>query len=229
MAMKVVFLIDKLNRGGAERQLIELVKGLDKNRFEITVVIFHDGGDLRQELDEIDGITVVSLNRKGRWGILPFMLRLWQTIRRINPYVVHSYMGGTNELCLFLGRLLGARVVWAIRSSNLDFSCYDRVTRYSFQVAKWLSRFVDLIIVNSQAGRKYHIEKGYSGKRMKVIQNGIMLVLETLNVLIRKELFSYTCFPCSATPHDHTYLPFFAFYRKLTLKPFCHSILCKGE
>jgi glycosyltransferase involved in cell wall biosynthesis len=171
--MKVVFLIDKLNRGGAERQLIELVKGLNENRFEITVVIFHHGGDLRPELDEIDGITVVSLNRKGRWDILPIMLRLWKTIRRIRPYAVHSYMGGTNELCLVLGRLLRARVVWAIRASNVELSRYDRIARYSFHVAKWLSRFVDLIIVNSQAGREYHIEKGYCGKRMEVIPNGI--------------------------------------------------------
>lgn len=74
------FLIRSLERGGAERQLVELVKGLDQQRFAIIVCTFYDGGTLRPELEQIAGIKVLSLHKKGRWDLLPFLRRLWQAV-----------------------------------------------------------------------------------------------------------------------------------------------------
>jgi len=86
---------------------------------------------------------------------------------------VHGYMGGANELCLLGGRALGAKVVWGLRSSNVDFSRYDWAARLIFRVGAWLSRWPDLIIVNSWAGQQHHVAHGYCGERMVVIPNGI--------------------------------------------------------
>ncbi len=69
--IRLFLLIRSLNVGGAERQLIELVKGLDKSCFNITVGLFYNEGELRNELPEISNVTLLSLNNKA--GLLDLM------------------------------------------------------------------------------------------------------------------------------------------------------------
>src|SRR5438445_13024834 len=116
----ILFLISTLDAGGAERQLIELVKGLDKTRFAITVITFYDGGSLRPEMERVNGVRVISLHREGRWDLLPFLYRLWRTVRELNPRIVHGYMGTANPLSSAMALPGGAKAGWGLRSSNLD-------------------------------------------------------------------------------------------------------------
>ncbi len=109
------FLIRDLDTGGAQRQLTELVKGLDKQHFAITVATFYDGGGLRAELDAIPEVRVISLHKKGRWDVVPFLWRLTHSVHEAKPQIIHGYMGVANELALVVGRMLGAKVVWGIR------------------------------------------------------------------------------------------------------------------
>ena len=73
--IRLLFLIRSLEQGGAERQLTELVKGLNRQRFAIKVVTFYDGGALRLELEGIAGVQVLALHKKRRWDLLPFLCR----------------------------------------------------------------------------------------------------------------------------------------------------------
>lgn len=171
--IRVFFLVHSLEAGGAERQLIELVRALDKSRFAVTLATFYSGGALRRELDSLQGVRVLSLNKRGRWDVFPFMWRLWRAARHADPHIMYSTMGIANELSLLVGRAVGAKVAWSLRASNVDFSRYNRLSLWSFRVAARLSRFPDLIIANSHAGKEYYIAHGYSGKRMIVIPNGM--------------------------------------------------------
>lgn len=167
------FLIRNLDVGGAERQLTELVRGLARKRFTITVVTLYDAGELASEVQGLDGVTIVSLHKKSRWDLVPILWRLWRLLRKAKPQVIHSYMGGANEIALLLGKMAGVKVVWGIRCANVDYSRYGWLSGWSFRMSAVLSAFVDLIIVNSQAGVKHHTTHGYCSKRMVVINNGI--------------------------------------------------------
>jgi glycosyltransferase involved in cell wall biosynthesis len=169
---RVLFLVGALDRGGAQRQLILLVTGLDRTRFAPSVVTIYDGGVLRAEMASVDNVRVHSLRKAGRWDVLPPLWRLWQIVRNERPAIVHGYMGMANLLALVFGKLAGARTVWGIRASDVDFSFYDRFSAGVFKVSRWLSRFPDLIIVNSHTGLRHHIAHGYRGSRMHVIPNG---------------------------------------------------------
>ncbi|HEX2912501.1 MAG TPA: glycosyltransferase [Chloroflexia bacterium] len=171
--LNLLFIIRLLDYGGAERQLIELVKGLDKTRFFITVVTFYDGGNLRPQLEEVEGIKVISLSKKGRWDIGPFAWRLWKVTRQVKPDIIHGYMDLPNLVSLVLAKLVGAKAVWGIRASRVELANYDPLQNLIFRLGAFLSRFVDLIITNSYAGKSDHIMQGYCGKRMVVIPNGI--------------------------------------------------------
>jgi glycosyltransferase involved in cell wall biosynthesis len=171
--IKVLFLIPSLDAGGAERQLLELVRGMDKRRFAVTLAVFYAGGALLPEAEALPGVSVLSLRKRGPRDVLPFLWRLLRLARRLRPHIVHGYMNLASNVAWLVGRLAGARVVWSLRSSNVDYGRYPRGMLWSFRLGAWLSRRANLIIVNSQAGGRYHSAHGYSRERMMVVPNGI--------------------------------------------------------
>ena len=173
MKTRVAFLIRRLDRGGAERQLIELARGLNKGRFDVTIVTFYGGGDFASAITPESGINVVCLDKGGRWDILGFLSRLIRTTRRLRPHIVHGYMSVANELSVIAGRACSARVVWGLRASDLNPVPQSLTDRWLFRAGALLSCLADRIIVNSQCGRSFHAAEGYCEERLTVIANGI--------------------------------------------------------
>lgn len=65
------------------------------------------------------------------------------------------------------------KVVWGLGAADKALRPCGRAALWSFRLGAILSRFPDLIIVNSQAGMRHHMAEGYAGARMRVIPNGI--------------------------------------------------------
>ena len=174
MKIRIVFLIRSLARGGAERQLAELATRLDPERFDVTVLTFYPGGAVWDELVVNGSIHLESVNKRGRWDVVGFALRLARNLRHLKPAILHTYMVEPSVFGLIVGRLVGIPlIVWGVRASNVDFAQYDRMTGVMFHVAARLSRFADVIIANSDAGRIYHAEQGYVRVKSVTIPNGI--------------------------------------------------------
>jgi len=167
-------LIRSLNVGGAERQLVELVKGLDKNIFIITVGVFYHEGPLIEEIKDIHGINVISLNKRGRWDIIRFVFRFIKLLITLQPDILYSFLPDANLVGLISGKIARVKqIVWGVRASNMDTSRYGWLVRVSLRLSAFLSRFPDAIIANSYVGRSFHESIGYSNKRFYVIHNGI--------------------------------------------------------
>jgi glycosyltransferase involved in cell wall biosynthesis len=171
--LRLFFLIRSLDIGGAERQLTELVKRLDVTRLDVVVATFYDGGALRAEIESLPGVRIISLRKSGRWDVIPFLARLARVVREFRPEVLHGYMGISNELCSLMARLFGGRAIWGVRMSDWDASCYDWLSGWATRSSAWFSPLADLIIVNSYAGKRAHLARGYNPDRMVVIHNGI--------------------------------------------------------
>ncbi|MDF5733266.1 MAG: glycosyltransferase [Rhizonema sp. PD38] len=175
MKKKIVFLIRDLNYGGAQRQLITLLKGLDKQSFDLTLLFFYSGGVLEKDLKDI-GISVICLEKQGRWNLFGFFWHLVHHLKQISPDVLHGYLTESNLLTIFLKPFLpSTRIIWGVRASDIDLDRYgyDCVERLCFQLECFFSRFTDLIIANSDAGQAYHLAHGFSANKMIVISNGI--------------------------------------------------------
>lgn len=170
--MRILFLVRSLNRGGTQRQLVNLAIGLHRRGHVVRVVTFYSGGALSEDL-LTSGVPVESLGKYGRWDIVRFAFRLVRLIKGEAPDIVHGYLAA-NILTVplkFLFPTIG--FVWGIRASTVDFSQYDWLARVLESVAARLSQFPDLIIVNSWAGKDAAISRGYWAHNMKVIPNGI--------------------------------------------------------
>lgn len=166
-------MIRQFRYGGAERQLIDLLAGINKRIFDVSVISFYDWGELVSEIGDVAGIRHISLHKSGRWDIVPFTNRLLRAIRQIRPRIIHGYMGPANLMALLGGHIFGAKIVWGVRASNMDLRRYDWLPRVIFQAERLASQGADLILVNSFAGLQYHIEHGFPAERMRVIHNGI--------------------------------------------------------
>ena len=170
---KVVFLIRSLEVGGAERQLAYLARGLKAKGVSVTVGVFYRGGAL-EELLQSGGVAIEYLDKKGRWDLIGFLWRTTKWIRCENPGILHGYLTGANIVAVMIKPFVRKlHIVWGVRASNMLLDNYDRLARFSFRLSVLLSRFVDLIIVNSNSGYDYHLANGYPSDRMVVIPNGI--------------------------------------------------------
>lgn len=171
--MKITFLIRSLDYGGAERQLIALAKGLHAKGHTVLVSVFYPKGPLEKDLREA-GVPVRILNKQGRWDVFGFLSRLIKLLKQEQPDVLHGYLGVPNIITVLLKPVFSqVRMVWGVRSSNMDLNRYDWLLRLAYRIECMLSRFADLIIVNSRAGLEYAATHGFPRQKMVVIPNGI--------------------------------------------------------
>ncbi len=171
--IRIMFLIRSLERAGAERQLVELVKQIDYQQFEIAVATFYEQGVLSAEIKNIKGIKLIGLGKKGRWDVFGFLQRLNTEVRIFRPHILHGYLDVGNILAWIIGRLNGAKVIFGVRASNMDFSRYDWTVRLVYQLVALSAWFSDKIIVNSNVGLEYHKKQGFPSHKMTIIHNGI--------------------------------------------------------
>lgn len=171
--MNILFLARALECGGAERQLALLAKRLAANGHTVTVLVFYSGGIFYEDVLR-SGVPVLSLNKRGRWDIFGFGVRLLRLVRARRADVVHSYLTVPNLLTALLKPLLPpCRVVWGMRASNVEWTQYDWVSRCVDRIERHLARYADLIIVNSQAGYAHAGRRGFPREKMIVIPNGV--------------------------------------------------------
>ncbi len=174
---RILFLINSLAAGGAERQLSVLVRGLDPERFDLHVAVlydpgYHNGGELWPEVAAIPGVSLHSLHkRKGPLGYLVALPRLFSLVRRIRPDLLHGYMQGNLPL-LIIGRLLKKPVVWGVRRSSSDLSKLSPMSLRLLRATLWLSRYTDLVIFNSETGVRNYRAMGLRARHLEIISNG---------------------------------------------------------
>jgi glycosyltransferase involved in cell wall biosynthesis len=170
--LKIYFLTYSLQIGGTERQLVELAKGLCRKGHLVKVLVFYSGGPLEKELRS-SGIIVLSLNKKSRWDIFLFFLRLLQYVKQEKPEILYAFLGTPCLFAIFLKFFFHRlKIVWGVRASLMDLSKFDPLWRLSYKLECWLSVFADLVIANSNAGKIYAIQHGFP-HNIVVIPNGI--------------------------------------------------------
>jgi len=192
--MKLLFLhrfkdVEGVERefGGAERQLVDLVCGLQSRGHQVTLVTFYPGGGMLADAART-GVRIISLDKTGRWDLPGFLFRLLRVLRRERPDVVHGYLGLANSLLAVTWPIHRAKVVWGIRASDIDLSRYHWVARVDAWLERRLSRLPDLIIANSHAGKRHAAGLGYPTAKMIVIPNGVDLTRFQRDEILRQRV-----------------------------------------
>lgn len=172
--IKVCLLIRQLNLGGAQRQLVALAKGLDPERYRVTVLTFYPGGVFAEELQSQPHIDVQCLNKRGRWDLLCFYWRVLSALRRMRPDVIYSYMGGSNILTAVCRPFLApVRILWGVRGSGLELKRYPWPERLTARLEAALSNQPQAILCNSRVGLAAVAARGFPLGKLFFVPNGI--------------------------------------------------------
>lgn len=167
--VRVMHVTYSLDLGGAEKVILDLLKSIDRARFEVSVCSFRSQGDLARQF-RAEGITVVQLGkREGRdWRML---FRLWASIRRARVDVVHCHNSPMWLTTVLPARLAGARAVMLTEHAS-----HPHLRRPWRIAARGLQHCTALITVNSEQVRTALTnELRLSAEKIRLLPNGIPL------------------------------------------------------
>lgn len=177
----VVYLTDKLAYGGTPLQIVELALHLDRARFRpYLIALSQIEAAIRERLEQ-SNIQMECLEQANwvRVNALPAAWKLYRSLRRLAPEIVHAFLTTGNVLGAVLGTL--ARVP-VIVSSHRDLGGFDGkwITRMNF----WTDRHLATsITANSLAVREALAHRSNApAETIRLLYNGIDLKkIETAN------------------------------------------------
>ena len=94
--MKILFLTTTLQKGGAEKQLFYLIKGLKEQNVDITLLSLEDG-EYAVKYKKL-GVKITILEKTKSKNIFKYIPAIKRKIQEIKPDVVHSFLFHTNIL-----------------------------------------------------------------------------------------------------------------------------------
>jgi len=172
--IRVAYMIDHLRVGGAQRHLLEVVRGLDRNRYALEMwSASADPGDLAPVFER-EGVPVRSFGISGTMlspRTLSAVRRTAREFKQRGVHVVHGYLFEGNFLAALVGRFAGSPVTLVSKRS------LDRYTRVDRRFAAWLSnQLADRVTVNAAAVRDVVLRHEWCApSRIEMIPNGVAL------------------------------------------------------
>ena len=112
---KLLFVVGQLHTGGLERQLVYLLRVLDRDRYRPVVAVWHyEKDDVR--LGEVRALGVPIYAMSAPASALQKLVAFRRLARDLKPEVIHSYSFFTNIAATWAASWLGAVAVGSIRS-----------------------------------------------------------------------------------------------------------------
>jgi glycosyltransferase involved in cell wall biosynthesis len=170
----VLYPITDLARDGAQRQLLELVKGLDKQRFRPIVLTLRPGGPMEADFRAVPDLELISLERKGKTDLL-FPFRMASMIRQIRADVVQPFLTPATFYTLLPALLCRTPVKIVTERVSAGRTATGSGYRLYLKMEDLLSQFADWAVSNSKAGEDFLIQRGINPNRVRVIYNGLDL------------------------------------------------------
>jgi len=166
---RVLHLITSFEVGGTERQAVELIKRIDRRRFEVRLAAIRPEGPLYAEVaDLFPHVPQFPLTSFYNLNAAKQLMRLrnWMISERANILHAHDFYAGL--LGAAAGRLAGVRVIASHRHMRLsDRRAHDWGTRLTHRLAH-------RVLVNSEAIRDHLLSGGQvAPEKIVVIRNGL--------------------------------------------------------
>lgn len=164
---KLILFIDSLAGGGAQRQMVTLANNLDKNKYDIVLLVYHPIWHYREALD-LDNVRLEIIEKKSKFD-LTFIFKLVNFFRAEKPDLILSYLNTANLWARLAGRIAGVdNIVTSERNIDIVHSSL-RV-----RLEKLLYRFSKVIVVNASATQELLTNQlGLPTNKIKIIYNGV--------------------------------------------------------
>ncbi|PHQ34528.1 glycosyltransferase family 4 protein [Rhodopirellula bahusiensis] len=178
--MKTALVIPTMDRGGAEKQVVLLAKGLHAAGHDVRVFLLTRDGPRSEELRE-SSIPVVLIGK--RFKVDPTALfRLKKRLVEFAPDVVHTWLFAANSFGRVAAKWAGVPVIIASER------CVDPwKTSWHFRIDRRLQNVSHAITTNSSGVQDFYVANGLDPAQFVVIPNGVESVETNRNVAIDRE------------------------------------------
>lgn len=174
---KILFLIDTLETGGAEKSLLEITKRFKK--FEPVFVHLFPGISLKAQFEEA-GIEVRSMNYPVNYDFKSIARQLIPIVKEVNPVLIHSTLFGSDMVARILKKEINIPIINSLVNNSYSKRRYKELGINAkiklFLIQNWdriTSQKVDMFISNSQAIKLTNSEAlNIPLDRIKVIYRG---------------------------------------------------------
>lgn len=176
---KIVYLIGSMRRGGAEGQVVRLLRHFRNDEYESSLYLLSAVGDHLEELRSM-GVTVRDFDFERKHSPLaPFTaLRVLATIsdiqralERDRPDILHGFLYWANIFGALAGRRAGTPAILTSRRSLGVFKDGRPLRQW---IENWSNRKTDLVTVNSVAVREDALRRErLDPARVRLIYNGV--------------------------------------------------------
>jgi glycosyltransferase involved in cell wall biosynthesis len=166
---RVLYVIDEYSTAaaGTERQLLQLVNGLDRSRYEPHLAVFRDTPFLRGGSVFRCPVHVLDIASLRTPAALVRLARLARLVARLDIELAHVFFNDASIAAPFFCRLGGARVIAARRDMGFWY------TPSILRALRLSNRFVDMVVANSDAVRRnVHDCEGVPLDQITLIGNG---------------------------------------------------------
>lgn len=164
--MRIVLLIGGLGQGGAERQLVQLVRGLVQRDHTVRVLAYTTNGPAEAAARE-QGVPVEALGAGSKW-------EKFQAVRRwlaaFQPEVIHGVMKRASSLAV-LANLPARRC--RVVGTDMSTASYAR-HKPDLWAALLLYAFTDAVVTQTEMNRR-NLERlaPWLARRLRIIRNGV--------------------------------------------------------
>ncbi len=170
--IKITYMIDVLDTdlAGTENQLIKMINGLDKKKFQVQLICLADHPWFKANGSSLDcSSRIYEIRQFKKPSSYINFLRLVRYFRDERPDILHTFFPVSNIVGVLAARLAGVK---NIISSRRDYGEWMNGS-YLFST-KVANRFVKKVITNSNMVKRLTLEReGVPDKRVDVIYNGI--------------------------------------------------------
>jgi glycosyltransferase involved in cell wall biosynthesis len=164
----VMLLVSSLEHGGAQRQVVELYKALDRRRFAPFICSLSAHVPLAMHLGSARERDLVIVEKQWKFD-LSTILRIAAVARKRRATVVHAFLFDA-DIAARVGGRLGLLPVVIASERNSDYSFGWLKTAMLKRTRNWF----EAMIANSAAGKRFNVEAfGVAAERIHVIRNGI--------------------------------------------------------
>ena len=199
---KIRVIIGSLNVGGTEKQVIQILNGLYKKKWDIELITINDKGKLTKLLNK--NIKVKSIASKKIIKILlpiKYIFSLYKIFKKDPKTLTHFFLPQSYILGMIASIIAKTSCKLIMSRRSLNF--YQNNYFFCKKIEKFLHKKIDKILVNSLAIKKQLVkEENVKNEKIKLIYNGIKLKNEKktkktnskkFNISIVANLIPYKC------------------------------------
>lgn len=170
--ISIVYVIDFLGKGGAERQLLHLVNGIDLSRYQPSVVCLlepgHRASELRSDIPRYD------LFIRKRYHYLKAILKLRKILKKIKPRIIHSWLDYSAFVSCCANQLIDNKPIFVCGHRVSIEELYGRDVRFGWIKKKallWAYSKSKMITTNSKSMVNQLNKYGFLN--VELIYNGV--------------------------------------------------------